>query len=82
MVSRDGIAGCQVVIRDTGVGIASQNLNRVFEPFFTTKDDLGNGIGLWVCRQIVEKHHGSITIESVASGDRTGTSVCVFLPKR
>lgn len=82
MVSRDGIAGCQVVIQDTGVGIATENLTRVFEPFFTTKGDLGNGIGLWVCRQIVEKHHGSITIESVASGDRTGTSVCVFLPKR
>jgi signal transduction histidine kinase len=46
------------VIRDNGAGIQQEHLSRIFEPFFTTKGHLGTGIGLWVTKQLVEKHRG------------------------
>ena len=58
-----------VVVSDNGSGISAENLARVFEPLFSTKGDQGNGLGLSVCRQIVEDHAGTIRIESkVGSG--------------
>jgi signal transduction histidine kinase len=52
----------QVSIRDTGIGIASDMLDRVFEGFYTTKPQ-GLGIGLDVCRSIIETHRGAIWAE-------------------
>jgi PAS domain S-box-containing protein len=67
-----------VEVRDTGVGIAEQNLPRVTEPFFTTKSvGVGTGLGLSVCRNIVEGYGGALTIESVVGW---GTNVRVTLP--
>lgn len=73
-----GEAGGNVWLRvaDNGPGIAPENLSRIFEPFFTTKAELGTGLGLWVSRQIVEKHGGAITVESSPSG----TCFTVSLP--
>jgi PAS domain S-box-containing protein len=52
-------------IRDTGAGIAPEDLARIYDPFFTTKGpDEGEGIGLFVVRQIVEKYNGGIEFES------------------
>ena len=54
-----------VRIRDTGAGIAPADLARIYDPFFTTKGpDEGEGIGLFVVRQIVNKYDGSIEFES------------------
>jgi signal transduction histidine kinase len=53
----------QVVITDTGTGIAKENLAKMFSPFFTTKHR-GTGLGLAITRSIIEKHHGRITVES------------------
>jgi len=55
--------GVVVRIRDTGDGIPEKDMAHLFEPFFTTKDD-GTGLGLAITYSIVERHNGSIEIES------------------
>ncbi len=52
-----------IVISDNGYGIMPEAMDKVFVPFFTTKKG-GSGIGLSICRQIMNLHHGSISIES------------------
>ena len=74
----------EVKVADTGAGIAQENLRQIFEPFFTTKlpDENGHGgtgLGLSVCRQIIEQHHGRIRVESVVG---KGSAFIVKLPKR
>jgi two-component system sensor histidine kinase HydH len=53
-----------VTVRDTGRGIAPENLARLFEPFFTTKTE-GNGLGLAITQRIIREHGGEITVDSV-----------------
>lgn len=80
IVVEDMEEGVLLSVRDTGVGIAENDLPRVFDAFFTTRASIGTGIGLFVSRQFVEGHGGSITIESSQDKDRHGTVVSVFLP--
>ena len=72
----------QVVISDTGSGIAREHLDKVFEPFFTTKGNLGTGIGLWVAKQLVERHGGQISISSSTDRGNSGTIVTMTFPFR
>jgi PAS domain S-box-containing protein len=72
--------GIQIVVCDSGSGIATEHLPRVFEPFFTTKGNLGTGIGLWVARQLVESRGGQISIASNSGEGSSGTSITIFLP--
>ena len=54
-----------ITIEDTGVGIPKEELDRVFDPFYTTKEvGAGTGLGLSIVYGIIEKHHGSISVES------------------
>jgi two-component system NtrC family sensor kinase len=54
-----------VSISDTGSGIAPENLKKIFDPFFTTKRvGEGTGLGLSITYGIIERHGGSITVES------------------
>jgi signal transduction histidine kinase len=53
--------GVVVSVADTGAGINSQNIDRIFNPLFTTKSD-GMGMGLSICRAIVEAHHGRLWV--------------------
>jgi signal transduction histidine kinase len=63
---------------DTGTGIAAADLPRVMETFFTTKPaGKGTGLGLPICRRIVEAHGGAISIES---GTDKGTTVRIAFP--
>jgi signal transduction histidine kinase len=63
---------------DTGTGIAAADLPRVMEPFFTTKPaGKGTGLGLPICRRIVEAHGGTISIESEPD---KGTTVRIVFP--
>ena len=72
----------EIAICDTGVGIPPEQLRLIFEPFYTTKtpDDQGHGgsgLGLSVCRQIIEQHQGRIRVESVVG---KGSKFTVKLP--
>jgi signal transduction histidine kinase len=71
----------QLLIDDDGPGIPPENVDRIFEPFFTTKKDVGTGLGLWVSREIIERHGGSIQVHSRDGndGDR-GASFLIHLP--
>ena len=73
-----GIEGGRVSIqiKDTGPGIDQEVLQNVFDPFFTTKAK-GTGLGLTVCKQIVDLHNGDINI---ITGKEQGTTVIVRLP--
>jgi signal transduction histidine kinase len=66
----------EVSFRDTGCGIASDDLPRVFEPYFTTKE-VGIGLGLALTKKIVEEHGGSIALDSALD---EGTTVRIRLP--
>lgn len=66
----------RILISDTGTGIAAANVRRIFEPFFTTKGERGTGLGLFITKQVVEDHKGSITVET---GSR-GTTFVISLP--
>lgn len=65
-----------IKIKDTGVGIPSQYIDKIFEPFFTTKES-GTGLGLAVAYRIVESHGGKIYVESE---EGKGTEFTVELP--
>jgi signal transduction histidine kinase len=73
----------EIGVRDTGVGIGPDLLNKIFDPFFTTKDGPddsghgGSGLGLSICREIVERHQGRIRVESQVG---RGTTFTVKLP--
>lgn len=70
--------GVQLEIADTGLGISPENLARVLEPFFTTKPEgKGTGLGLPICRRIVQEHNGSLEINSDLGN---GTTVQIVLP--
>ena len=65
-----------VTIEDSGMGIEKKDKDRIFEPFFTTKST-GTGIGLAICRSIVEAHGGSLR---ASENDPHGTIFYVALP--
>ena len=52
-----------ITVSDNGYGIVPEAMDKVFVPFFTTKQG-GSGIGLSVCRQIMNRHRGSISLDS------------------
>ena len=56
----EGRSGVRLTVADSGTGIPPAIRSELFEPFFTTKKDVGTGLGLWVCKSIVEKHGGSL----------------------
>ena len=60
----NGTEKVRLAIADTGSGISPERLASVFEPFFTTKEMHGTGLGLWVTKQIVEKHRATIRVRS------------------
>jgi signal transduction histidine kinase len=74
--------GVSIVVRDAGIGIETADLERVFEPFFRSDRSRGRatggtGLGLTLCRRIVEVHRGTIAAESELG---VGTTVTVQLP--
>ena len=74
----DGAKAVVIEFVDTGVGIAPEHLPKVMEPFFTTKPEgKGTGLGLPICRRIVQEHGGTLDLESYLG---QGTTVRITLP--
>ena len=71
--------GVRISVADTGFGIAPEHIGSIFEPFFTTKKDTGTGLGLWVSRELVEKHGGRLRVRS-RNLPKCGTVFSIFLP--
>lgn len=76
IIPTDEPQGIKVNIRDTGFGIDPAIENDIFDPFFTTKDD-GIGLGLYICKQIIEDHAGTLTFKSEIG---QGTEFSIWLP--
>ena len=77
-----GRTGFRVGIADHGTGIPAAARDRIFEPFFSTKGASGTGLGLWIARDIVRKHGGSIRLRSYTKPGRSGTVFVIHLPQR
>ncbi|HVP65300.1 MAG TPA: ATP-binding protein [candidate division Zixibacteria bacterium] len=75
----DGMRWAQLLLADNGSGILPEHRSKIFEPFFTTKGEKGTGLGLWVTRDIVEKHGGRIEVRT-RIGSIHGTCFRVMLP--
>lgn len=71
-----GLPGARITVADSGTGIAPADRRKIFEPFYTTKKETGTGLGLWLSKDIVQKHSGSISVRS----NNTGTVFSVFIP--
>lgn len=67
-----------VMVRDSGIGIPAENMERLYEPFFTTKPD-GTGLGLAITRRIIMEHHGVINVQSEPN---KGTAFSLIFPAR
>ena len=73
---KTGEGWCEVACKDTGPGIPAEHLEKIFEPLFTTKAR-GMGLGLAICQLVVEKHGGTIAVQSAAG---EGATFIVRLP--
>jgi PAS domain S-box-containing protein len=78
--SRAQSTGVELKVEDNGPGIATEHRSHIFEPFFTTKKDVGTGLGLWVSKEIAERHGGNIELSSGNGGSLGGAVFTVFLP--
>ncbi|MEM2118225.1 MAG: PAS domain S-box protein [Candidatus Bathyarchaeia archaeon] len=67
----------EFIFKDTGIGMTKETMEKIFVPFFTTKAK-GMGLGLPICKQIVEAHGGKISVESVVG---EGTTFTLTLPR-
>ena len=72
-----GESGIRVSVADRGVGIGPQVLERIFEPFYSTKGVGGTGLGLWVSKEIINKHRGTMQVKSKIG---MGTVFSIFIP--
>ncbi len=75
-----GEAGIVLTIADNGTGMSPETQARLFNAFFTTKGITGTGLGLWVSREIVDRHNGALLVRSNQSPKHHGTVFALFLP--
>jgi PAS domain S-box-containing protein len=74
-------SGVRIVVEDDGTGVSEEQVDRIFEPFFTTKKEVGTGLGLWITKEIVERHGGTILVRSrEANGEARGASFTIHIP--
>lgn len=76
IVTRSGAGRCEIIVRDSGVGIPRALMDRIFEPMFSTKN-FGVGLGVPIIRNIMEDHGGGVEYQSK---EGEGTTVTLWLP--
>jgi len=76
-----GKSRIRLSVSDCGHGITPATAKQMFDPFFTTKGTVGTGLGLWVCKQLVDKNGGSIRVRSRTHGPQHGTTFSITLPR-
>jgi signal transduction histidine kinase len=69
--------GVTIIFSDTGPGVAADVRDRLFEPLFSTKAK-GTGLGLWICRQVVERHGGTLDLVEIPG---RGLALRISLPR-
>lgn len=67
----------ELAVEDNGSGIPAEHISSIFTPFHSTKGDLGNGLGLYISKEIVDRHKGLLLVDSVVG---EGTTMRVLLP--
>ena len=79
---KTGAGGLALTVCDNGSGMGEETIARLFEPFYSTKGITGTGLGLWVSKEIVDRHHGTIRVRSRQGREsETGCTIFrVFLP--
>jgi PAS domain S-box-containing protein len=77
---KTGRRGVVITVADTGAGMARPVIKKIFDAFFSTKGTRGNGLGLWISCEIVDRHHGSLRVYSSQRKGHSGTVFTVFLP--
>jgi PAS domain S-box-containing protein len=78
-VEQEGRTMVHILVEDDGPGIPPEYKPHLFEPFFTTKQDVGSGLGLWLTREIVERHGGGIEVVARTDG-KPGAAFSILLP--
>jgi signal transduction histidine kinase len=68
----------RLAIRDSGIGMAKDVVEKIFESYFSTKD-VGTGLGLPIAKKIIEDHGGTIRVESEV---QKGTLISIVIPKK
>ena len=74
---RTGEPGVSITIADNASGMSPEVQARIFNPFFTTQGVTGTGLGLWVSKEIIDRHRGSLRLRSTPNH---GTVFTLFLP--
>ncbi len=77
---KTGRSGVRITVADTGHGMSAEVRKRIFEPFYTTKELNGTGLGLWISRGIVIRHHGTLMLKSSEKPGWSGSVFSLFLP--
>jgi signal transduction histidine kinase len=83
IVAEEGTDDVRIRIRDTGCGMERSQMKKVFDSFFTTKhkdasrQGSGTGLGLALCKKVIDAHNGSITVDSQPA---KGTTFTIHLP--
>ncbi len=76
-----GRRGLVLTVADTGAGMSAATRKALFEAFFTTKGVSGTGLGLWVSKEIVDRHLGRLSLRSSQAAAHHGTVFRLFLPE-
>ena len=72
--------GLLFTVADTGTGMSPETLTKLFEPFYSTKGVAGTGLGLWISKEIIDRHRGHLRVRSSQHPNHPGTVFTLFLP--